>query len=86
MKQIFLTFSLLHLFTFSFSQINYQEVALEKEVRHTFTAWTVGGGVSFFDFNQDGLDDLTLSTNGGRRIAFYLNTGSEFEVLSLIHI
>ncbi len=81
MKQILLTFSFLYIFTYSFAQINYQEVALDKEVRHTFTAWTVGGGVSFFDFNQDGLDDLTLSTNGGRRIAFYINTGTEFELI-----
>ena len=81
MKQTLTTLSFLFSISFLFAQISFQEVALEKEVRHTFTAWTVGGGVSFFDFNQDGLDDLTLSTNGGRRMAFYINRGNEFELI-----
>ena len=81
MKKTLLTFSLLYALTLSFAQIIYQEVALKNDINHSFNAWTVGGGVSFFDFNQDGLDDLTLSTDGGQQIGFYINTGSTFELI-----
>ncbi len=37
-----------------------------------------GGGVSFVDFNQDGLDDLTFPSGGNTLIHFYQNTGSGF--------
>ncbi len=81
MKKTLLTFLLLQALTLSFAQINYQEVALQNDINHSFTAWTVGGGVSFFDFNQDGLDDLTLSTDDGQQIGFYINTGTGFELI-----
>lgn len=41
-----------------------------------------GGGVSFVDFNQDGLDDLTFGTEAGQTIEFYLNKGDHFELVS----
>lgn len=34
-----------------------------------------GGGLSFADFNQDGYDDLTVSTRAGTMIHFYQNNG-----------
>ena len=37
-----------------------------------------GGGVSFVDFNGDGLDDLTLATGLGDSLEFYQNTGTGF--------
>ena len=36
------------------------------------------GGVSLVDFNQDGLDDITLATGFGDSLVFYQNTGSGF--------
>lgn len=42
-----------------------------------------GGGLSFSDFNQDGWDDLTVSTQSGEFIHFYQNNaGSSFTKLS----
>ena len=40
--------------------------------------WFGGGGVSFADFNQDGLDDLTFGTEAGENIKFYENKGDHF--------
>lgn len=40
-----------------------------------------GGGVSFCDFDRDGLDDITLATDAGQPIGFYRNTGNGFEKL-----
>ena len=40
--------------------------------------WSVGSGVSVYDFNQDGLDDLTLGTEAGKDLGFYINEGGRF--------
>lgn len=37
-----------------------------------------GSGVSLADFNQDGLDDITLATGLGDSLVFFQNTGSGF--------
>ena len=41
-----------------------------------------GGGVSFVDYNSDGLDDLTFATNNGQDVMFFDNTGDGFELVS----
>lgn len=66
---------------FSIAQIAFQEVGQEKNILHQIERGSVGGGVSIYDFNQDGLDDLTLATERGRKLGFYLNTGDSFEAL-----
>jgi len=40
-----------------------------------------GGGVSFVDFNGDGLDDLSFGTASGQTIEFYINKGDHFELV-----
>ncbi len=45
-----------------------------------------GGGVSFVDFNGDGLDDLTFGTESGQTIEFYLNKGDHFELVSPAYV
>ena len=49
------------------------------------TAWNLdsvssdgyfGDGVSFYDFDQDGWDDLTIGTDDGEALQFYRNTGT----------
>ena len=62
-------------------QIDFSEVRKDLGISHQLSEGTVGAGVSVYDFNQDGLDDLTLGqTRGG--IAFYINTGGGFERIS----
>ena len=40
-----------------------------------------GGGISFVDFNGDGYDDLTFSTEQGQDVMFYENKGGYFELV-----
>jgi len=49
----------------------------DYEINHSYSGSYLGGGCSTFDFNQDGLDDITLSgTDGGHKL--YLNTSNGF--------
>ena len=41
-----------------------------------------GTGISFADFNNDGLDDLSFSSEDGKDILFYENTGTDFKLLA----
>ncbi len=66
------------------AQINFQEIASQYQVNHRFAHNTIGGGICVYDFDKDGLDDLTLSSTKGQPIGFYRNTGNGFEQLSLI--
>jgi hypothetical protein len=47
-------------------------------INHSYAFGQSGGGVSFVDFNGDGLDDLTFGTAVGQLIHFYRNTGNGF--------
>ena len=58
--------------------VNYQDLALSQGIDHTFSNNTNGSGVSFVDFDGDGLDDITLGTNEDDVIHFYKNTGTGF--------
>lgn len=73
---------LLSLFIYEvIGQIAFEERGHEYGIDHRFLEPTTGGGVSVFDFNQDGLDDITLATEGGRELAFYINNGDHFELI-----
>jgi hypothetical protein len=39
---------------------------------------TLGGGISFFDFDKDGWDDITVSSEEGEPVKFYNNTNGYF--------
>lgn len=40
---------------------------------------TFGGGISAYDFSDDGLDDLTIATEAGQPILFYQNSPTGFQ-------
>ncbi len=42
-----------------------------------------GGGISFFDFDNDGWDDLTISSNQGLPTRFYKNYNGTFELINM---
>lgn len=68
--------------TFSLSGQNlFSDVSAESGIVHSYGIGG-GGGVSFCDFDGDGLDDLTLAGNSGSMISFYRNTGEGFEELT----
>lgn len=47
-------------------------------VNYDFNTDEYGGGVSFVDFDQDGLDDLTFTSGPGEHLRFHKNTGAGF--------
>lgn len=63
------------------AQLHFQDVAAQKGIEHRYLSVRLGGGVSCYDFNQDGLDDITLATAFGDPIDFYLNMGGHFQLL-----
>ena len=57
--------------------VTFTNVSDNLEVEHSFGGGSeMAGGVSFVDFNQDGKDDLTFTTNDGNEMSFYLNDGT----------
>ncbi|MEY3052450.1 MAG: hypothetical protein RLY31_2235 [Bacteroidota bacterium] len=62
------------------AQSYFLDVAIPSGVDHYYLGVS-GGGVSFCDFNGDGLDDITLATGPGETLRFYRNTGSGFQKL-----
>ena len=67
-------------------QLQFVEVGPSKNVTHQLLEGSLGSGISCFDFNQDGLDDLTLGSSFNQSVAFYENTGDGFRKLpSLIN-
>ncbi len=61
---------------------NFEEVASINGINSNCGDCQFGAGVSFIDFNLDGLDDITFATEEGVNIIFYQNTGSGFTQLS----
>ncbi|MDX1627327.1 MAG: FG-GAP-like repeat-containing protein [Fulvivirga sp.] len=76
------------LLTLLTSQLHGQEIIYENTagslgIDHTFGQEVPSGGVSLIDFNQDGLDDITLSTGDGFYNRFFVNTGNGFSEIEI---
>lgn len=57
--------------------VTFTNVSDNFEVEHSFGVGSqFGGGVSFVDFDQDGFDDLTFTTNEPFNMSFYSNDGT----------
>lgn len=56
----------------------YTEVSAELGISHSYINGTYGGGVSFYDADHDGWDDITLCTNE-QGVLFYRNNQGDFE-------
>ena len=54
------------------------------KINHTYGNGTAGGGISFADFDGDGLDDLSLATSNGEPIFFFKNIGNGLQKLNLL--
>lgn len=62
----------------AFSQTVFQENATSLGLNYTYGTGFLGGGVSFFDYNKDGWDDLTFSSQNGSPVFFFRNNGGVF--------
>jgi len=63
-------------------QILFENKATQAGIDHFYDVPGIAGGVSFFDFDDDGWDDITLASEKGQPIAFYKNNNGIFQKLS----
>ncbi|WP_431109490.1 FG-GAP-like repeat-containing protein [Winogradskyella poriferorum] len=63
------------------AQINFQNQASARGVGDSCGIIDLGGGISFFDYNNDGWDDITLATEGSQNLLIYKNTSGGFFIL-----
>ena len=75
---IFITCLILTTFITANAQ-SFSNVAPANGIYTGFGYGSFGGGVSFADFNGDGLDDLTFATASGSPLRFYQNNGNGFD-------
>lgn len=75
-----LIFSFIFLLSYStFSQVTYSDKASELGINLSPSFSTVLGGVSFFDFDNDGYDDLTFASKGDIPVKFFKNNNGTFQ-------
>ncbi|MEP0263044.1 FG-GAP-like repeat-containing protein [Dokdonia sp.] len=78
---------LILVFTVSEAQVFFDEKS--EDLGLSNSSWgtdgneNFGGGISFFDFDNDGWDDLTVSSNTGLPVKFYKNNNGTFELINL---
>ncbi|MEO0787343.1 MAG: CRTAC1 family protein [Bacteroidota bacterium] len=83
MKTLLFCFCLLSL---TLQAQDFTNVAADLGIDTGYGFGEQGGGVSFCDFNRDGLDDLTFTTDAGVQVLFFRNNGNgTFTQLSLIN-
>jgi hypothetical protein len=79
MKKIIFTSFLLLACTGTYCQLHFENIAQAAGIRYFKTEFSIGNGISFVDFNNDGWDDLTIGTPSGKFIDFYENKQGTFE-------
>ncbi|MCB0667085.1 MAG: VCBS repeat-containing protein [Saprospiraceae bacterium] len=65
------------------AQNTFTDIAPSSGIYHIYSDVSPTGGVSFSDFNQDGWDDLTFSSDKDSLIQFYLNQEGVFQKVDL---
>ena len=62
----------------------YTNVAQQLNINHTYTGTYFGGGISFCDFDSDGLDNISLPTGPGENPQFFAPDGTPSSVENLL--
>jgi hypothetical protein len=83
MKQIYLIIAIAALVFNSNAQISFVDQATNLGLGTDCGTTYLGNGVTFYDFDKDGWDDMTLNTETGRSISFYKNVNGSFQELTL---
>lgn len=60
------------------AQINFEDQATLLGLGETCGITYLGNGISFYDYNQDGWDDITLTTELGQPVRFFKNINGLF--------
>ena len=76
-------FGLLAHSVFSQNNAAFQNIAFDQGIYNYYTSALYGEGVSFFDFNEDGWDDLTLC-NQNNETYIYRNTEGVLEIWQVL--
>lgn len=66
----------------SYSQIKFEDVAVELGADYVIRESFLGAGVSFVDFDNDGWDDLTYATDDGIHVYFLKNNNGVFNSIT----
>lgn len=82
MKHFFPVFFLLSSICFG-QGVQFTSIAETSGIDYTYLGTGFGQGISFYDFNKDGLDDITFGGGFNEAPHFYLNTGSGFSEVQL---
>lgn len=68
----------------STAQVFFEDGTISQGLDNTtYGSGTLGGGISFFDFDKDGWDDITLSTQNGEPVRFFKNNAGVFQEVFL---
>jgi hypothetical protein len=76
---LFSTISLLLCVQVGYSQSNFVDKATDLGIGVSCGDVPIGNGISFFDYNDDGWDDITLATQAGEPIRFFKNVNGIFQ-------
>ncbi len=75
---------LLAIHTISLGQVQFIEQAQALGcINSSYGTGTLGGGISFFDFDNDGWDDITVSSEEGLPVRFFKNNNGFFSEIDL---
>ena len=66
-----------------YSQVTFENVADEVGISLSRGGGFFGGGVSIYDFDGDGVEDLAFATENSAELLIYKNNGFDFEDYSL---
>lgn len=83
MKKLFLTGIISILIFSAEAQISFEEQATNLGLGTSCGTTYLGNGVTFYDFDNDGWDDITLSKENGQSISFYKNVNGSFQELTM---
>ncbi len=65
------------------AQISFTESSSSQNINVSHGTGTFVGGISFFDFNNDGWDDLTFASSNGNPVYFFQNNSGTLSMISL---
>ena len=70
-------------FFYSQCQVSFTESAVSHGIDISYVGSTFGGGVSFVDFDNDGWDDISFTSESGEELIFFKNN---FRLLPFIGV
>lgn len=83
LKKLLFNLCLLVMTQSALAQISFTESSSSQNINVSHGTGAFVGGISFYDFNNDGWDDLTFASNNGLPIYFFQNNNGTLSSVSL---